>query len=109
MKALKVEIARKESAIKDFKDKVDLLNIQNETRKLSEDELEKSRDVIRRLKGEVERKDQTLRSLKGKLDSTLHDLDHVRTETYSKSQVIENNIIMEYSLNRQIWWMLTEK
>lgn len=84
---MKVEVARKESAIKDLKDKIDLLSVNNDTRKLSEEELEKSRDAIRKLKSEIERKDSALKNLKGKLDSALYDLDHIRTDSISKGQV----------------------
>jgi len=70
-----------------LKDKVDLLSINNDTRRLSEDELEKSREIIKKLKGEIERKDQTLRSLKVKLDGALFELDNIKTETLTKTQV----------------------
>jgi len=87
IKALKLEITRKEGSIKDLKDKVDLLSINNDTRRLSEDELEKSREVIKKLKGEIERKDQALRTLKVKLDGALFELDNIKTETLTKTQV----------------------
>ena len=110
IKALKAEVLRKESAIKDLRDKIDLLSINNDTRRFNEDEIDKNRDTIKKLKLEVERKDLALKNLKGKLDNTLFELDNIKTESLSKTQV-KNFLYLKTnnSPNRQILEIMKRK
>ena len=87
IKSMKAEITRREGIIKDLKDKLELSSLQNESKKLNDDETDKQKEAIKKLKIEIDRKDQNLKALKSKLDTVFIELDHIKTENLSKSQV----------------------
>lgn len=86
MKALKGEIARKDTMVKDLKEKIEYMVSSTEKVKEFQDEITKQKEKIKSLKAENEKKDSNCLLLKNKIDVLMLELDQERLKSQKKLQ-----------------------
>eukprot|EP00347_Sterkiella_histriomuscorum_P007164 403350016 len=99
IKAVKLDLGRKDQLVKEYKDKLDSVNDEVGQTNQKQNEIERLKEITKKLKLETEIKDNQVKALKQRLEHNEEELENLRTMAQSQSQT---NISQSSQLENQI-------
>lgn len=97
LKQLKADLTRKDQAVKDMREKIDIIHQQGDLKREESEELEKAKDQLRKLKVDLERKEQTIKLLKSRIETL--EKEQTKEQTPQKAPVT-NTLELEKEVKR---------